>query len=105
MISGYASYLAVVLFLPWFAVVAWAYWNFPRHLTRRGARRRFDSAVLLLSVSVSFLGMRWGLLNASAESGAIWKQILATLIAYGAFLLVVMLGVALRGALFGASRE
>lgn len=105
MSGGYASYLAVLLFLPWFAVVAWGYWTFPRHLTRRGTRRRFDGAVLLLAVSVSVLGMRWGLLNASVDSGPIWKQILATLIAYGAFLLVVTMGVALRAALFGASRD
>lgn len=103
--SGFASYLALILFLPWFGIVAWAFWTFPRHLTRRGTRRRFDAAVLLLAISVSFLGMRWGLLNADGGGGPIWKQVLATLIAYGAYLAVVAMGVALRRALFGLQRD
>src|SRR3546814_12937199 len=65
--------LALILFLPWFAILAWAYWTFPRSLTRRGTRRRFDGAVLLLAPSASFLGMRWGLLRADVDTGAIWK--------------------------------
>jgi len=56
--------------------------------------------VLLLALSASFLGMRWGLLRASVESGAIWKQVLASLIAYGAFVLVLALGAWLRALLF-----
>ncbi|MDX2299709.1 MAG: hypothetical protein NW204_08290 [Xanthomonadaceae bacterium] len=105
MSSGVSGWLALLLLLPWFAIVAWAYWSFPRHLTRRGTRRRFDGAVLLLAVSASFLGMRWGLLHASADSGPIWKQVLAALIAYGAYLAVVAMGVGLRAMLFGAPRD
>ncbi|MDP1698299.1 MAG: hypothetical protein Q8L45_11050 [Xanthomonadaceae bacterium] len=100
MANAVANNLALILFLPWFAILAWAWWTFPRSLTRRGTRRRFDGAVLLLAVSASFLGMRWGLLRASVESGAIWKQVLASLIAYGAFVLVLALGAWLRALLF-----
>lgn len=101
MSSAVASYLALALFVPWFGLVAWAFWTFPRHLTRRGTRRRFDAAVLLLAFSASFLGMRWGLLHVSGDGGPIWKQVLATLIAYGAYLAVVLMGIGLRRALFG----
>lgn len=100
MASAAANNLALILFLPWFAILAWAYWTFPRSLTRRGARRRFDGAVLMLAISASFLGMRWGLLRASLDSGAIWKQVLATLMAYGAFVAVLALGAWLRALLF-----
>lgn len=105
MSAGFGGLLALLLFLPWFAIVAWAFWTFPRHLSRRGSRRRFDAAVLLLAISASFLGMRWGLLHARSDGGAIWKQVLASLIAYAAYLAVVAMGVGLRARLFGVQRD
>ena len=91
-------YLALLLFLPWFAVLGALFWWFPRQ--PRGARRAaFDVAALALAAAVSFAGMRWGYLLAAADpdSEAIWRQVFATLLAYGAFLGVLAVALPLRG--------
>lgn len=90
-------YLAVILFLPWFALLGSLYWLYPRQ--PRGLRRQsFDTGVLLVAFILSFGGMQWGfaLGEADAGSGAIWKQVMATLVAYGAFLVVLLLALPLR---------
>jgi len=78
-------YLALILFLPWFLILGVLFWIYPRK-QRTSIRRLFDSATLLLAGIGSFVGMRWGYLNASLQAGALWKQVLATLVAYGVFL-------------------
>jgi len=91
-------YLAVVLFLPWFVLLGTLYWLFPRQ-PRHRRRRVFDGAVLAVALALSVAGMRWGYALGALDlhSGAIWKQVLATLVAYGAFLLVMTAAVPLRG--------
>ena len=39
--------LALLLFLPWFLIIAALYWFYPRLLEKTPARRRFDLALLL----------------------------------------------------------
>ncbi|PIQ37037.1 MAG: hypothetical protein COW59_09375 [Lysobacterales bacterium CG17_big_fil_post_rev_8_21_14_2_50_64_11] len=92
--------LALIGLLPLCGVLAWLYWTFPRSLTRRGTRRRFDGAVLLLALSAGFLGMRWSLLRASLDAGAIAKPALVAAIACGTFVAVLALGAWLRALLF-----
>lgn len=90
-------FLAVVLFLPWFALLGALFWLFPRQ--PRGARRKlFDVAALAVAFVLSVIGMRWGYALGLADvgTGAIWKQVLATLVAYGAFLFVLTVAVPLR---------
>jgi hypothetical protein len=94
-------YLALILFLPWFAILGALFWIYPRQ-PRTAARRAFDSVTLLVAGAGSFLGMLWGYANASIESGAIWKQVLATLIAYGVFLGVMTVALVVRHRLLGA---
>ena len=77
--------LALVLFLPWFAILGALFWFYPR------APRH---------PMLSWLAMRWGMLNADPAAGAIWKQVLATLLAYGVFLAVVTLAWIARGRIF-----
>ena len=50
-------------------------------------------------IVLSFIGMQWGYALGASDvgTGAIWKQVLATLVAYGAFLFVLTLAVPLRG--------
>lgn len=91
-------YLALILFLPWFLLLSALFWFFPRQ--PQGARRKaFDMTALAVALAMSFAGMRlgYGLGAADAASGAIWKQVLATLAAYGAFLFVLTVAVPLRG--------
>jgi len=87
--------LAFILFLPVFAIIGALYSLFPRN-PRGIARRLGDLAVLVLAAVLSVLAMRWGLHAAAGVAGALWKQIVATLLAYGVFLAVVCVALPLR---------
>ena len=91
-------YLALILFLPWFFLLGSLYWLFPRQ-PRNARRKAFDLITLGVAFVLSFIGMQWGysLGLADAGTGAIWKQVLATLVAYGAFLFVLTVAIPLRG--------
>ena len=90
-------YLAIILFLPWFLLLGSLFYLFPRE-PRTPRRRSFDLVALLVAFVLSFAGMQWGysLGLADVGTGAIWKQVLATLVAYGAFLIVLVVAVPLR---------
>ena len=98
MIAAAMPGLALLLFAPWFLLLAALYWHFPRQ--PRGVRRKaFDLVALALALALSYAGMRLGYALGAADlaSGAIWKQVLATLVAYGAFLMALAVAVPLRG--------
>ncbi|HST45179.1 MAG TPA: hypothetical protein VLK29_08140, partial [Luteimonas sp.] len=77
--------LALILFLPWFAILGTLFWIYPR--APRGAPRvLFDLASLALAVAAAALGMYWSMANADPQAGAIWKQVLASTLSYGLFL-------------------
>lgn len=94
--------LALILFLPWFAILAALYWFYPRNLVRDPARRRFDLAALALAFIAAFVAGRWGYATAATgiEAGPIWRQVLASLLAYKAFLVVLGAAWAFRGQRF-----
>lgn len=83
--------LALILFLPWLLILGVLYWLYPRQ-PRHGQRRWFDALALAASLAAFVLTMQWAHGYADPRWGGMWKQILATSVAYGAFLLV--LGVA-----------
>ena len=89
--------LSFLLFLPTFAIVGALYCAYPR--TPRGARRWLaDLAVLAVAGALSIAAMRWGFRAGSGTGGALWRQVVATLLAYGAFLGVFCLALPLRAA-------
>jgi len=90
--------LALILFAPWFVLLGALFWLFPRQ-PRNARRKAFDVIALLVAAALSFAGMRLGYALGAADlaSGAIWKQVLATLVAYGAFLFSLTVAVPLRG--------
>lgn len=94
--------LALILFLPWFLILAVLYWVYPRSLEHTPSRRRFDLAALALAFVASFLAGRWGhaIASTSVEAGPIWRQVLASLLAYKAFLLVIVAAWIWRGRRF-----
>lgn len=100
------AWLSLLLFLPWFALLGALYWVYPR-TPRPLARRAFDTAVLMLALVLSIAGMLWGYSEgvADARSGPIWRQVLAVLYAYGAFLAVLALAIPLRMRLMDAWRQ
>lgn len=90
------SHLALILFLPWFAILGALFWLVPRQ-PRTRARRAFDVATLASAVIAFVLAMRFGYAEASTGSGGnVWRQILATALGYIAFLLVMATGWYLR---------
>lgn len=91
------SFLALVLFAPWFALLGWCYWSFPRAHVAPPARRGFDVAVLVVALAASTAAMLFALRLPWADAGPLWPQVAATLAAYHAFLAVLVVGWWLRG--------
>ncbi|WP_374012207.1 hypothetical protein [Pseudoxanthomonas koreensis] len=91
------AWLSLLLFLPWFGLISVLYWYYPRQ-PRPPARRVFDAVVLVLALVLSVAGMQWGYAEgmAHAGSGPIWRQVLAVLYGYGAFLAVMTVALLLR---------
>lgn len=92
--------LALILFAPWFAILGWAYWAFPRSLPTSPRRRRFDLIALLLALVLSVLAMRWAFYQPAQGAGAMWPQVSATLAAYHVFLVVIVGAWFLRARLY-----
>ena len=87
--------LALILFAPWFLVLASLYWLYPRQ-PRTAARRRFAGIALLLAYAGCLLSLYWSFDHADRSHGALWPQILATSVGYGVFLLVLAVAFWLR---------
>lgn len=87
--------LALILFVPWFSILAWLFWAYPRQ-PRGGLRTVYDSASLIVSTLVAGWGMHWSMYNADPHAGAIWKQVLATSVAYGLFLGLMTVAIVVR---------
>ena len=87
--------LALILFLPWFTILAVLFWVYPRR-PRGLARTLFDSPSLLLALVAAAIGMYWSMANADPTFGHMWQQVLATSVSYGLFLLVVTVALVVR---------
>lgn len=92
-------HLALILFTPWFAILSVLYWLYPRQ-PRGPARLLADSAALALATAAAMAGMYWGMWHADPGFGPMWKQVLATSLAYGLYLGVMTLALLLRRAWF-----
>lgn len=95
--------LTLILFLPWFAILAVLYWIFPRQ-PRNPARVLYDIVTLALSVAAFLWSVYWSLDNADTSYGKLWPQILATALSYGVFLAVLGIAFAVRHLLFKRGR-
>lgn len=91
-------FLSVILFLPTFLIMGGLFVLFPR--TPRDRRRNlFEAIALILALIISVFAMRWGYLHADPAASLIWRQILATLLAYAAFLTSLAAALLVRAAL------
>jgi hypothetical protein len=96
--------LALILFLPAFCIVGALYYFYPR--SPRGAWRRLaDLAVLALAAWASIQAMHWGFRAATGIGGALWKQVLATLLAFGFFFGLIGLAALARSLLLRRLRQ
>ena len=91
--------LALILFLPWFAILGYVFWRFPTR-PRSAARRSLDVVSLLIATTLAGIGMQWSFFHADPRYGGMWKQVLATSVAYGLFLLALTVAVILRWRIF-----
>lgn len=83
-------HLALILFLPWFAILGSLFWLYPPQ-PRTRARRMFDVASLLVAVIAFVIAIRWGhaIAEPTGTAGNIWRQVVATAVGYAVFLGVV----------------
>ena len=83
--------LALILVLPWFAILVGLYWVYPRE-PRTPARRLFDVASILVALALFVVTIRWGHAHAvpTGTAGNIWRQVLATTSGYAVFLAVMV---------------
>lgn len=91
--------LALILFLPWYAILAALYWIYPRQ-PRTLARWLFDVLVLTLATLGTVASTHWSFRHADASIDAIWPQVLATSVSYGVFLAALTLACLLRHRFF-----
>jgi hypothetical protein len=87
--------LALILLLPWFGVLAWLYWLFPRQ-PRDTRRKVFDAAAIVVAFGATVVAMQWSFRHADPVHGGMWPHLLATSVAYGVFLLVMLLALLVR---------
>lgn len=92
-------HLALILFLPWFAILGSLFWFCPRE-PRGTARRVFDVAAMIVAVIAFVLAIRWGhaIAEPTGTAGNIWRQVVATATGYAVFLAVMTLAFILRRA-------
>ena len=88
--------LPLVLFLPWFEILGPLYWLFPRQ-PRNAAGRLFDVAALVVVSIAIVLSVHWAHANADPAYGKMWRQILATAVGYGVFLMALATAFLVRG--------
>lgn len=91
--------LTLILFLPWFLILATLFWVYPRQ-PRGFARRLYDLGAILASLAVFVASLYWMHDIADPAHGRMWRQILATAVGYGVFLAAMLLAVVLRMLLF-----
>jgi len=89
--------LALLLFAPWFLILAVLYWLYPRK-PRDAARRLFDVAALAIAVIAFVLALHWAHGYADRRYGEMWPQVLATSVGYGVFLAVLVIAIYVRRA-------
>ena len=94
--------LALILFAPWYAILAYLFWRFPA-APRHRRRRVFDVASLAAAVVATALSLHRSYDAAGTGHGEMWRQVLATSVSYGVFLAVLGTAFLVRRRLFPPS--
>ena len=87
--------LALILFAPWYAILAGLYWLYPR-APRGGRRLAFDLGALATAAVATTASLHWSYAHADMAHGGMWRQVLATSVSYGVFLAVMALAFFVR---------
>ena len=83
--------LALILFLPWYLVLIWLFWR-ARARGQRAYRKLLVASIVSAALFAAALTGICSYRFADTAFGAIWKQILACVVAYWAFLTVLAMG-------------
>ena len=87
--------LALILFLPWFLILAVLFWVYPRQ-PRRAPRRGVVAKALVVAVGTHEHRGQWAHANADRGYGHMWQQVFATSVGYGLFLAAMLVAFLLR---------
>lgn len=88
--------LALILFLPWFAVLGFVFVWFPRAPPRSRGCRLFEMLALAFALLLSAWAARWALGHDWGRTGPIWPQVAAVLFAYAGWLLMLLAAAGIR---------
>jgi hypothetical protein len=91
--------LTLILFLPWFLILAALFWIYPRQ-PRGFARRLYDLVALVVSLGAFVASLYWMQGIADPTHGRMWPHILTTAGGYGVFLAAMLVAFVLRALLF-----
>jgi hypothetical protein len=97
-------YLSLLLLGPWLIVLAWAYWAMGKTFRVSWQRKAYDVVIVVVALVAAYgsaLLAYDGITIQSVgsfgrESGGIWKQVMPALYGYGAFAVVMIVGIGAR---------
>lgn len=87
--------LTLILFLPWFLILAALFWIWPRQ-PRGFARVLYDVVAIGASLALFVASLHWLQDFADPAHGRMWRHILATAAGYGVFLGAMLAAFVLR---------
>jgi hypothetical protein len=89
--------LALILFLPWFAILGALFWYYPTR-PRHRSRIMFDVMSLGFALAAFVWSVHWSHATADPHYGRMWPQVLAAALGYGVFLGALTLAFFIRRA-------
>jgi hypothetical protein len=97
-------YLSLLLLGPWLVILTWAYWIAGKRSRASWWHKVYDIVLLAVALLASCGGAFMAyddvavqsVGNFGRESGGIWKQVMPALYGYGAFALVMTVGIVFR---------
>lgn len=97
-------YLSLLLLGPWLVVLAWVYWAVLRKSRVSRMHKAYDVTIIVVALAAAY-GCALAAYDDIAvqsvgsfgrESGSIWKQVMPALYGYGAFAVIMVVGLAVR---------
>lgn len=83
--------LSLLLFLPWYLLIGWLFLRLARR-SPRSHLRTIALATPAAGLIAAGIAGAWAYGEAGEATGAIWRQVLACSVGYGAFLAVLSAG-------------
>lgn len=90
-------FVGIMMMAPWLIILGFIYWFYTRRRVAHGVPRGFDIGVLCVAVVSSIACSAWAFdlgVHMAAQPGVdpVWKQVVATWVAYPAYFIILFLG-------------